>query len=89
MFDCVLNMPLGIADQKHHKSFRCCPAQKRIFCLFILEIFMSLQKEPPQVFYKKGVHKNFAKFTGKHLCRSLFFDKVAGLKSETLSKKRL
>ena len=28
---------------------------------------------------KKGVLKNFAKFTGKHLCRSLFFNKVTGL----------
>ena len=27
----------------------------------------------------KGVLKNFAKFTQKHLCRSLFFNKVAGL----------
>ena len=27
---------------------------------------------------KKAVHKNFTKFTEKHLCRSLFF-KVAGL----------
>ena len=26
--------------------------------------------------------KNFAKFTGKRLCQSLFFDKVAGLRSE-------
>ena len=29
---------------------------------------------------KKAVLKNFAKFTGKHLCRSLFFNKVAGLR---------
>ena len=29
---------------------------------------------------KKGVLKNFAKFTGKHLCQSLFFNKVAGLR---------
>ena len=28
---------------------------------------------------KKGVLRNFAKFTGKHLCQSLFFNKVAGL----------
>ena len=28
----------------------------------------------------KGVYKNLAKFTGKHLCLSLFFDKVTGLK---------
>ena len=26
---------------------------------------------------KKGVLKNFAKFTGKHLCQSLFINKVA------------
>ena len=28
---------------------------------------------------RKRVLKNFAKFTGKHLCQSLFFNKVAGL----------
>ena len=28
---------------------------------------------------KKGVLKNFAKFKGKHLCQSLFFNEVAGL----------
>ena len=27
----------------------------------------------------KGVLRNFAKFTGKHLCQSFFFNKVAGL----------
>ena len=27
----------------------------------------------PGVFYKKGALKNFAKFTRKHLCQSLFF----------------
>ena len=38
---------------------------------------------------KKGVLRNFTKFIGKHLCRSLFFDKVAGLRPATLLKKRL
>ena len=28
---------------------------------------------------RKGVLRNFAKFTGKNLCQSLFFNKVAGL----------
>ena len=28
---------------------------------------------------KKGILKNVTKFTGKHLCQSLFFNKVAGL----------
>ena len=31
----------------------------------------------PDVFFEKGVLKNFAKFKGKHLCQSLFFNKVA------------
>ena len=39
------------------------------------------QKHPPEVFCEKGVLKNFAKFTGKYLSQSLFFNKVAGLKS--------
>ena len=43
----------------------------------------------PEVFCKKGVLRNFAKFTGKHLCQSLFFNKVAGLRPATLLKKRL
>ena len=30
-----------------------------------------------------------AKFTGKHLCQSLFFNKVAGLRPATSLKKRL
>ena len=29
---------------------------------------------------KKCVLRNFTKFTGKHLCQSLFFNKVAGLR---------
>ena len=33
------------------------------------------QKQLLEVFYKKGVLKNFAQFTGKHLRQSLFFDK--------------
>ena len=27
---------------------------------------------------KKGVPRSFAKFTGQHLCKSLFFNKVTG-----------
>ena len=40
-------------------------------------------------FVRKGVFRNFAKFTGKHLCQSLLFNKIAGLKPATLSKMRL
>ena len=34
----------------------------------------------PEVFCKNGVLRYFAKFTGKHLGQSLFFNKVAGLR---------
>ena len=37
-----------------------------------------MRKQPQEVFYKECVLKNFAKFTGKHLCYSLFVDEVAG-----------
>ena len=37
------------------------------------------RRSRPEVFCKKGVLRNFAKFTGKHLFQSLFFNKVAGL----------
>ena len=57
----------------HHKIFEVC-----------LTIFSRLE-----VFCKKGVLKNLAKLTGKHLCWSLFFNKVAGLRLATLLKKRL
>ena len=43
----------------------------------------------PEVLCKKGVLRNFTKFTGKHLCQSLFFNEVAGLRPATLLKKRL
>ena len=41
------------------------------------------------MFCKKGVLWKFTKFTGKHLCQSLFFNNDAGLQPATLLKKRL
>ena len=46
---------------------------------FYVEIFIymqsfyihcSSQKQPPEVFYKKRVLRNFTKLTGKHLCQA-------------------
>ena len=37
------------------------------------------QKQPPEVFCKKGVLKNFAKFTVKQLCQSLLLIRVVAL----------
>ena len=41
------------------------------------------------MFCKKGVFRNFAKFNEKHLCQSLFFNKVAGLSCNFIKKEIL
>ena len=47
------------------------------------------RSSPPEVLCKKVVLKNFTKFTGKHLCQSLLFNKIAGLRPATLLKETL
>ena len=42
------------------------------FAKFCLITFKKIRKQPLEVFYEKGVLKNFAIFTGKHQCWSLF-----------------
>ena len=58
----------------------CCPN-------LFLTLYISFGSSCPEVFCKKGVLRNYAKFTGKHLCNSLFLNKVAGL-SLQLSQKQ-
>ena len=41
----------------------------------------------PEVFCKNVVLRSITKFTGKHLCQSLFFIKVEGLRRAALLKK--
>ena len=50
---------------------------------------MFLQMQSPEVFYKKRALKIFAKLTEKRLYQSHFLNKVAGLRTATLLKKRL
>ena len=57
---------------------------KNIHC-----IFSNNRSSCAEGFCKKGVLRNFAKFTGKHLCLSLFLNKVAGLRPAPLLKNRL
>ena len=61
-------------------------ATKRFYLLYYPWLSRS---SLPEVFCKKGVLRNFAKLAGKHLCQSLFFNKVAGLSFATLLKERL
>ena len=41
-------------------------------CMFTLVYTVYCQKQPPEVFCKKSVLKNFVNFIGKHLCWSHF-----------------
>ena len=46
----------------------------------------TLCKQPPEVFYKKALLKNFAIFTGNHQCWSLFWIKLQTFSSATSLK---
>ena len=61
---------------------------KLLFEIPKVDCISNLQKQPPEVSIKKGVLRNSTKFTGKHLCQSLFFNKVPGLTPATSLKKR-
>ena len=51
--------------------------------------FKSFRSGRLEVFRKKSALKNFAKFTRKLLWQSVFFNKVAGLRTATLFKQRV
>ena len=52
-----------------------------------MDDFSTCRSSHPEVFCKKGVLRNFPKFTGKYLCQSLFFNKVVGLRPGIFIKK--
>ena len=56
--------------------------------IFYKKVLLVFVNSSPDVFCRKGALRNFAKLTGKQLCLSLFLNKVAGLRPETLFKKR-
>ena len=75
---------MSILKKKQNKS----AAEKGVF-------LQKQQKSDPnftssrlQMFCKIVCFKNFAKFTGKHICRILFFDKVTVLWPATFFKKQ-
>ena len=78
------NSIISVQYQKHtweHFFFVKKRLQKRLTknvarcVLFKSFLWLKVHKQPPEVFFKKGL-KNFAKLTGKHLCRSLFLIKL-------------
>ena len=71
--------------------------QVRLLCVLLthLIVFLISTNQKPygsnrlEMFCKKGVLRNFTKFTEKRLCQSLIFNKVVGLRPPNLVKKRL
>ena len=57
-------------------NFYCNEYLKKITCSRLLKIYRSSR---PEVFCEKGVLRNIAKFTGKHLYQSFYLNKVATL----------
>ena len=43
-------------------------------------LHQNVRSSNPELFCEKDVLKNLSKFIGKHLCQSLFFNKVADLR---------
>ena len=80
----------------HLQSNTCCILFSKILstCYFCWKLKLmsnhlrQIRSSHPEVFCKTGVLRNFANFTGKHLCQNLFFNKVASLRPPTLLRKR-
>ena len=54
---------------------------KNICERLLVKISISVTRSSrPEVFCKKGVLRNLTKFTEKHLCQSLLYNKVAGMR---------
>ena len=64
-------------------SYRTPPVAASVCCLLLF------RSSHQRCSVRKGVLRNFTKFTGKHLRRSPFFNKVAGTNPVALLKKRL
>ena len=50
------------------------------YCYYLVVHVYNYRSSCPALFCKKSVLRNLAKLTGKHLCPSLFLNKVAGLR---------
>ena len=57
--------------------------------VFAITMQMTTRSSHQRCSVRKGVLRNFPKFTRKHLCQVLFYNKAAGPKPATLLKKRL
>ena len=84
ILDSVLIRKNTLSENPYSRIFYAvCETKKRVSLLFID------RGSHRRCSVTKDVLRNFAKFTGKHLCQRLFFNKVAGLRVTTLLRKKL
>ena len=88
-FDILFKTNLFSPNQSGLKPDEFCISELVSVFLDICQSSEVEQNQLQEVFCKKDVLKNLAKFTGKQLWQSLFFNKIAGLMPTTLLKKRL
>ena len=79
MFSTVINLRYSVFLKIKRVSKEAPPAWK-------LKLVHS-RSSHPELFCKRDVPRNVAKFTEKHLCHRLFFNKVVDLRPATLFKK--
>ena len=60
-----------------------------VMCSFGVKLTIQIQKQPPEMCYKKGVLKIFCKIHRKTPVSESLFNKVARLRPATLIKKKL
>ena len=83
-----------VLQLKNNENITCNTLKVNIFiypkCIYrIFASLKDLKNSHRRCSVRKGVFRNFTKFTEKHLCQSLFFNKVADLKLATLLKNKL
>ena len=61
----------------------------QLHILKLIRFLLTTRSSHQRCSVMKGILRNFAKFTGKHLCQGLFFNQVVGQRLATLLKKRL
>ena len=72
------NMSIVRADFQTFHPLSSIKSADEVKIIVDVEFHFLFRSSSPDVFCEKGVLRNFAKFTGKHLCQSLVFNKVAG-----------
>ena len=90
MFELVCLYDFGDQGRSHPELFYK-KGFGKIFSKFTVNSLcwsLFFQKQPPEVFCKKRCSSKFrTKLTGKHLCQSFFFNKVAVLRPANVFKK--